>query len=145
MDGWLALHHVVAAKQGAGNGVSALAILKGYGAIDDGVPKPLGLLDDAPLAAREVVGVDGGAILQPQLLQIVDHQVGGVAFLEDASISDARDSSGQSAHLVMGLLQAHDLPVTDPGGKQVHRPGAQGEVTHVGATVRDAGMGVRMV
>src|SRR5690349_4624816 len=53
-----------------------------------------------------------------------------------------REPGWVSAHLGVGLLQAHDLPVTDPEREPFHRPGGQGEEPGMGPTIRHRDMRV---
>src|SRR5438270_2012251 len=109
--------HVIAAQEFARGHLGAFALLKRNSPIDDGVADALGLLDQTPLAAWEVRGVNRAVIEKAQLLLLVDDDVSGEALVQDAAIGKPGDPRGQPTDLVVGLLQAHDLAVPCPSGK----------------------------
>src|ERR1700756_3706345 len=137
--------HVIAAQELSGGRLGALALLKRDSPIDDGVADALGLLDQTPLAAWEVGGVDRAVIEKAQFLLVVDDDVRGEALAQDAAIGEPGDPRRQPTDLVIGFLQAHDLAIPRPSRKEINRPSAEGQIADVGAAVRDAGMDVGMV
>ena len=115
--------------------MGAFALLKRNSPIDDGVADALGLLDQTPLAAWEVCHVNRAVIEKPQLLLLVDDDVGGEALAQDAAIGEPGDLGRQSADLVVGLLQAHDLAIPRPSRQEINRPSAQGQVADMRSAV----------
>src|SRR4029077_1499586 len=109
--------------------LGAFALLERNASIDDGITDTLGLLDQAPLAAWEVRRIDRAVIEKAQLLLLVDDDVGGEALAQDAAVGKSGDPSRQPTDLVVGLLQAHDLAIPRPGGKEINRPSTQSQVT----------------
>src|SRR5215813_6128401 len=84
-------------------------------------------------------------ILEAQLRLIVDDDVGRVPLLQDPPVRKASNPGWQTTQLVVGLLQAHDVLVSDPRRQKIDGPGAQGLVARVSATVRDTGMGIGVI
>ena len=66
----------------------------------------------------------GLIVHQPQFVQVVDHDVGPVAYPEGAAVLHVGKPGGKGAHLVMCLLQGHKLLVADPVTQEIDRPDA---------------------
>src|SRR5438270_6501085 len=117
--GALPLHHsandhVITAQEFSRRRLGAFALLKRNSPIDNGVADALGLLDQTPLAAWEVRGVNRAVIEKSQLLLLVDDDIRGEALAQDAAIGEPGDPRRQTTDLVVGLLQAHDLAIPRP-------------------------------
>src|SRR6201981_1305623 len=91
--------HVIAAQELSGGRLGAMALLKRDSPIDDGVADALGLLDQTPLAAWEVGGVDRAVIEKAQFLLVVDDDVRGEALAQDAAIGEPGDPRRQPTDL----------------------------------------------
>ncbi len=103
--------HVVAAQEFTRRCLGAFALLECNSPIDDGIADALGLLDQTPLAAWEVSGVDRAIVEKAQLFLFVDDNVGGEPLAQDAAIGEPGDPRRQPADLVMRLLRN-----SSPGG-----------------------------
>ena len=71
---------------------------------------PLGLLDDAALATGEVGVVHRAVVLERDLVQVVDDDVGSQSFLDDAAAGEPGDGSGQKERPLWkqrGLLRCY--------------------------------------
>src|ERR1700730_9785466 len=97
----------------AGRHMGAFALLERNPPIDDGIANALGLLDQATLPSREVGSIHRAVILKPQLRLLVNDDVGSETLAQDSPIGEASDPGRQATDLVVGLFQAHDLPVRD--------------------------------
>src|SRR5207248_6848005 len=136
---------VIAAQEFSRRRLGAFAFLKRNSPIDDGIADALGLLDQTPLAAREVRGVNRAVIEKAQLLLLVDDDIRGEALAQDAAIGEPGDPRRQTTDLVVGLLQAHDLAIPRPSRQEINRPSAEGQVADMRAAVRDAGVDVGVI
>jgi hypothetical protein len=87
------------------------ALLERNPPIDDGIADAFGLLDQAPLSSREVGGIDRAVILKPELGLLVDDDVGSETLAQDSPIGEPGDPRRQTADLIVGLFEAHDLAV----------------------------------
>src|SRR5712691_12759679 len=137
--------HVVAAQQLPWQGTSALVLLEGHTAIDQDVAYACRFLDKAPLVTGEVIGIDGLVVYIAELLEIVNHDVSPVPQAQRATIFVVGDPCRVSTHLVVCLLQSHEMSLTDPVSQEVHGPHTRSQVYDVGATIRqrDMRIGVR--
>src|SRR6516165_9099732 len=78
----LPVHHVIAAQELPRCGMGAFALLERNRPIDDGIADAFGLLDQAPLASREICSIDRVVVQKAELLLLVDDDVGGVTLPE---------------------------------------------------------------
>src|SRR4051794_5654396 len=116
--------HVIAAQEFARGYLGAFVLFKRNSPIDDGVADAIGLLDQTPLAAWEIRGVDRAVVQKAKLILLVDDDVRGGALAQDAAIGEPGNPCRQPTDLVVGLLQAHALAVPRPSRKEINRPSA---------------------
>src|SRR5262252_9338425 len=91
--------HVVAPQQLAWQGAGAGVLLEGHGAVDEGEAQARGLLDQAALPTREVRSEDRLGVDKPQLLQVVDDEVGPSPHAHGATVFEVGKPGGKGAHL----------------------------------------------
>src|SRR6059058_4687378 len=112
--------HVVTPEQLPWRGARADGpFFEGHHPINNRVAYPFRFLDDATLATREVRGIHRAVILEAKLRLIIDDDVGRVPLLHDPPVRESRNPGGQTTQLVVGLLQAHDVLVSDPRRQEI--------------------------
>src|SRR5262249_1243833 len=137
--------HIVAAQQLPWQRTSALVLLEGHPAVDQDVAYARRFLDKASLITGEVIGINGLVVYIAELLEIVDHNVSPVPQAQRAAIFVVGDPCWISTHLVVCLLQCHELSLANPVSQEVHGPHTASQVADMGPTIRqrDMRIGVR--